>query len=427
MKGLAARRLDLLAGAAFAALALAHAGFLFANAVDVPYWDEWDLFAPGGLSRAFDPGWLLARHTESRVIPLKLQYWLGLRLDGLDFRTQWAGYGAAYAAVLALVFALMRSAAPDLPAWVALSFLAFGLSPRVHEAVTYFPPSSHAMIGSLGSALLLLGGQGTWRRPLAGVFLACFGIFAHTDGVTPALVLAAFMALRAADDRRRGSPHGTSAAAAAAIALGAALALAGLGASGRQTPAAEPTSGLFWRFFLNLVSWGFGMDQVSVTLGALCAAVAAIPCARLALQGEHRRSERLALACALAGTLAMLAAMAYGRGGVGPSYAKASRYAARAFVLLPLAAAAWWAVLGPGAARGRAVAALWILGALGHAGNWDFGFYRTIALERRLGLECARAYYRGGSPDCPMGYPGPIGDRLDRARELGVSFAKAGP
>ena len=57
-------------------LFVVHLYFVWINAVDVAFWDEWDFFLPGALSRKLSVSWLFEPHNEHRIVLTKLQVWL---------------------------------------------------------------------------------------------------------------------------------------------------------------------------------------------------------------------------------------------------------------------------------------------------------------------------------------------------------------
>ncbi|MBI4423710.1 MAG: hypothetical protein HY554_08285 [Elusimicrobia bacterium] len=400
--------------------------------MDVPYWDDWDHLSPGALTRELPWRWIATPHVESPHVPTKLQFWLAYRTDGLDFSRQQLVAFSLYALALLAAASLLRRCAA-LPPWCLWGCLALALSPKGHEALEWAHDSHHhyALLGLLLGAELLFRERASWPRALAGTAFAFVAMLAHASGFAAIGTLwagyCAFQALRA----RRGWAAGERAAAlfpAAALGLGLAAWLYGYVPSPDQPAGTPPTDGRFWRFLLNLVSWGFGMDQVSVTLGLLCLLLALAP-----VLSELRRRGRAGLAelpsghaavyTVLAALVVVLALAAYGRAAFGIGYAKASRYAVIAVLVVPFAAAAWQLRLAGSRRRESVLAALLAFAALGHADNWDFSLYDLAGEERRLGVQCVRAYYAGaGDGYCPMIYPKPIPERLDHARELDVSF-----
>ncbi|MBI4345539.1 MAG: hypothetical protein HY553_01705 [Elusimicrobia bacterium] len=406
---------------ALALLFLAHLATMLRHAVDIPYWDDWDEIGPGKLGPALTWGWLLERHNTSLVVPTKLMFWAGYRLDGFDIIHQQGAVFLVFGATLAFAAAVIRRAAPGLPLWAACAFLAFSLCPTAHQGLAWAYDSPHrfAMLFFLAAVWLLLDDRCAPARAAAGAACGLASILSNSSGVLAAPVLAAAAGRLAWTER--GRPSALPRAAAAAVLLAACAAwLAGYRPNPDEPGAVGPSSWAYWAFLANLISWGFGMDQNSFALGAACASLAAWPIFRLVRLG---RRPGYGLAAALGGLVAVLAGCALGRAAFGVEYAKASRYATLASLLVPFMAAAWWIALEGRQSRPRVLAGLWALLFAAHADNWDFSVYRRIREERLAGLECVRTYYEsGGEAYCPMVYHHPLAARLDWAKTTQISF-----
>lgn len=406
-----------------------HARQLWLNAVDAPYWDDWEALSPEALPAGFSWGWVYARHNESRMVATKLQLWLLYGLTGWNLALQQAVNFVLYGLGLATLTSFARRALPDLGLFPLCGFLAFALSPLYFETHTIGIQSCFHF-----SLLFFLGAlQALFREPLgtgalaSGLALAWLGMNSHASGfVSCGVLLAGFCAYKASllagPARRREAAQ--FAAAAAALVLGAGLWLSDYQKNPGHPPGTSPASPLFWRFFANIVSFGFGMDQLSMTLGLFCLAVILAP-----LWGTARESRPWPLALwavgtAVAAVLSVLAGISFARAAMGLEWAKSSRYGELAVILLPLSAMAWHIRLrDKPRTKARALACLWILGFLGFSGNWDFSIYGLVAAQRRRGLECLKRHYQGqGPPLCPDLYPFPLAEKLEQAKKLSVSF-----
>lgn len=409
-----------------------HLRALWLNAVDAPYWDDWEALAPEALPAGFSWSWIYARHNESRMIPTKLQIWLLYGLTGWNLALQQVLNFILYGLSLAALGTFSRRILPELGLAPLCGFLVFALSPLFFETHTIGIQSCFHF-----SVLFFLGAlQALFREPLGtpalvlGLVLSWLGMNSHASGfVSCAVLLAGFCAYKTSrfasllgPARRRESAQ--AAAAAAALAASAALWLWDYQRNPGHPAGTPPWSPLFWRFFANIVSFGFGMDQLSMTLGLLCLACVLSPLWAAARESRPRPLPLWAVGTATASALAVLAGISYARGGMGLDWAKSSRYGEVAVLLPPLGAMAWHLRL-KGRPRTRALACLWGLGVLGFSGNWDFSIYGRIAAQRRRGLECVRKYAAGrGAILCPDLYPFPLADKLEQAKRLGVSFCR---
>jgi hypothetical protein len=80
-------RLTAAVSAACAGLYLLHLVCVWKYAVNVPYWDEWDLFTPTQLPSGLSLRWLFAQHNEHRLVTTRLLIWILYRLDGWNVAT----------------------------------------------------------------------------------------------------------------------------------------------------------------------------------------------------------------------------------------------------------------------------------------------------------------------------------------------------
>src|SRR3712207_5757020 len=78
-----------------------HLFYVWRNAVNVPAFDEWELFNPDQLPAGLTPGWLFAQHNEHRMATTKLLIWLSYQANGWDVAAHqvlnFLLYGAAVA------------------------------------------------------------------------------------------------------------------------------------------------------------------------------------------------------------------------------------------------------------------------------------------------------------------------------------------
>ncbi len=61
---------------------------VFINAVDVPYWDEWETLLPGHLDSKLNWNWIFSFHNEHKIVWTKLYTWIFYHIDGWNLRHQ---------------------------------------------------------------------------------------------------------------------------------------------------------------------------------------------------------------------------------------------------------------------------------------------------------------------------------------------------
>lgn len=161
-----------LGGAAVAVPALASAWFVWAHAVDVPFWDEWSCLAPllGWLDGHLTLRALFAQHNEHRFAAPQLLLLLLDRATALDTRARMAASWLLLAATGGLLFIDSRQShpkgAPTLlafapVAWIVLSWrqwenLLWGLQITLCGCVFFLVAALTALARARSPAALLL-------------------------------------------------------------------------------------------------------------------------------------------------------------------------------------------------------------------------------------------------------------------------------
>ncbi|WNG16507.1 hypothetical protein [Cystobacter fuscus] len=426
-----------LAIAASVGVFLAHLATVWHFAVDIPYWDEWEMLRPEAFpSNHLSLDWLFARHNEHRIVTTKLVHWIFFRLSGWN-HVGLIVFNFLFFGLLLLALArVMRRTVPDLPVVAVMAFLLFLQTPLNHENHLWgFQFQFHFPLLMLCLGVLMLFDEqqrSGWL--ISGALLLVVGAYSFSSGITAGVaatgVFVGFKALRALRAQE------TSAKLRELAQLGAAglIAVVGIGAAalGQRHLNGHPEFTFphqlnFWVYLVNLVGLGFGFEQQSEWVGALCLLAVIVPLGWLLLRSRLRlTSAQWILVAMIAAVGGALATITIGRAGFGVGSAKSSRYTEIAFLLVPLAAATWWSVLEPWArARRAALVVLWIGCFIGVANDFSLKYYRNQRDERMEGVACARQYYsNGGDANCARLYPAPIADRLESARQLKLSFVE---
>jgi hypothetical protein len=195
-------------------------------------------------------------------------------------------------------------------------------------------------------------------------------------------------------------------------------------------PIVLPHRMAFWSFFLNLLSFSFGVDRLSRSIGALCLFLIVCP---MLIEIWNRKGRLTTLSngqWAVFGLtlaiLADLAAITLGRISFSLPWSKVSEYPEHGMPLIMLAALSWSMLLRDRKKwRNAFLAGFWIFCVLTFSNNWDFAIYARTGAERAANYQCVQAYYerrgdghcRGTFADYP--YPQTI---LEHARRLNISF-----
>lgn len=419
----------LLVGGAF--LYLDHLSVVLHTAVDIPFSDDWDLFRPDGFASGFSLRWLLAFNNEHRIATTKLLQWISFRTAGYNLVHQVAVNFALWTLLILLIAGIVARICPGLPRSALVGFSLFLLSPVNWES------HSWALAGAqshLSMILLFTGGyllfhprqsRGTSGGAVVALLL---GTYSSAAGLVGSVTLLALFAPWKAQRLRVGADAGGDGRPQMVLTSGAVLIGVAAWLWGYQTPAhhpppALPTTALFWSGLVELV--GYGLGGHGAVMGMVGLVFMLAPVAEHLWTTRGRMSPRHAQLLALVlATLAILASISMGRAPMGVT-SFTSRFTEYVLVLIPLTAAVWWLHLEQSGRRGAYLLATWCLLAVAFGQSWHYADYARAMLTRQQGVACVRSYYQGtGSGDCRMLYPRPIPDRLDRARQLGVSFQR---
>jgi hypothetical protein len=426
-------RLRVLVPAACAGLYLYHLWCVWKNAVDLPYWDEWETFTPGQLPAGLTLRWLFAQHNEHRLVTTKFLIWVLYKLDGWDIATHQILNFLVYGVIIAcLVYGACRLA-PETPAWVHTAFVALLLTPIAiqNHMMAYQSQVHFWLLFFLASSYLLFSPGQKTSALLAGCAASALSTFSLAAGVVSGVVtlatFAAFKILRARSSadtaaRRRELAQLLL----ASVLVGGSIAAWSVGYRSEQAHTlASLLDPAFWRYYLNVLAFNFGVDEVSDAAGVVCLLIVVVPVFALVF-GERKSltAAHWAVLSTTLSTLAVLASIAAGRYGFGLLQAKSTRYAEFGMALVPLSALAWGFVLRRRKlSKALALGALWVLLFAAFWDNWRFTEYVFYNAHRNLGVKCVREYYvKGGEALCPDLYPAPLASRLDAARGLNVSF-----
>lgn len=422
--------------AATALLTLLHLLVVRWFAVDVPYWDEWEMFHPDALPAGLRWGWLVAQHNEHRLVLTKLQIWALHRLDGWDLVTHVTLNFVVYGLLVAAVGAFVARAAGARGAAACLPFLPFLLSPLGHENHAWgFQAQFHfAYLGAVVAACAVAAPRRDLPHGVVVALSVALAIAAMTGGLIVCGGLLAVAAVHEAARLRAGDAaerRATLRFAGAALLPSAALALlwAATFVPIHREYYQSPLSGRVLTYFCDLVALGFGVTTTSLAAGVPCLLAVVVPAALAvrAAPDPAARARAVATAGLIAGLLAALFAVAVGRAVQAPETAKSSKYWQTAALLVPLAAVAWHqALAGRPRLRRGVLAGLWLACAVGYADDWTTAGYRRERARRVEGLRCAASYYAVGTPTrCPEVYYGDLAPRLDAALTLEASFTRA--
>lgn len=418
------------------ALFLFHFSLIRKYAVNIPNMDDWAMFSGDNHPASLDLPWLYGQHNEHRTSTTKAFVWLQFQLNGWNVRTHLLIDFIIYGLYLTLLVWLARRIAPHLSTQIVLAFMIFFLSPIIWlEHFMAYPVAVHFwLIFFVVSAYFLFSGLQKWGYLLIGSLSSILSIYSFAAGFVTSLILLIalfiFKALRIREAKeKRDRTREILQSLLVTILVGGALVVWIIG---YQKPALHPSLNFpyqseFWRFYLNLISFSFGIDQYSVLLGGGCLLIILVPIGgeiwkrRGRLTSAHWASMAIVFAI-----LADLAAISMGRAGFGIAGSKVQEYAEHGMPLTILSVLNWSLFLKDRKLlRGATIGALWIFLFLTFQGNWTFDIYRTEAVGRLEGVRCIRVYYdHGGDVRCPTILPPTfnLARLLEQAKKLNASI-----
>ena len=415
------------------ALYAAHFWVIYKNAVNVLFWDEWGLLDPKALPAGFSFRWIVGQVNEHRIALTKLLMSVLFYVSGLNQVLNMAITYALYGVLLSCLVFFAQRMVPHQPKWITLAFIVFLLSPANWENHFWgFQSAYHfSVLFSLLTAFFLFSEPQTVARLTLGASMAVLATYSFFSGLVAVCILivlfGGFKILRAlrlsGADRRRECLQ--LAAVATPVSVFVAVYFVGYSRNPTSPPIALPYTESFWRFFTNIVSWGFGFETDSVVLGGICLLLVLTPIVlEVWKRGWRLPASSWAVFAYSMAMLAVLAAIAVGRG-YGGARAKISRYHDFSMMLVPFTIFAWAIVLKDRPdLRKYMLASLWIFCFLGYSYKWLwFPVYHQQAELRREGVRCIKNYYdHGGEALCPTIHPVPIKTMLDEGKRLNVSF-----
>jgi len=399
--------------------------------VDLPFWEEWEYFLPGGLPDGLSWDWLFSFAGYHRVVPTKFMAWLNLQLFGLDFNLQvlfnYFIFGCLLVALIRLKNRLIgRHEFALFPA-----FLLFLLSPIAYENHSNsYQSQIHLVIILALAAIFHIYDEKLKAKSLA-LFLLCLvaAINTFSAGMTIAAVLLpcwALFVMVQISAGRVGKQKGLL-----LLLLGGAVVSVAAASwiFGYRQPAdsiwISPFNSRFWDTFFNLLSFGFGFETELILPGVICLLVVVLPFILIWKNREQRRQPAIwQLTTGVLVFVAILVTIAVTRGNfIGT--AKMSRYAEFGLILIPLTSVAWWLALRSTVRRYTVLLLLWGACFISFFDDWSYSPYRDAVQMSTFVLDALEEYTLGrGDGVYPWTHPKPLPPFFEGARQLDVKFTR---
>lgn len=409
--------------------------FIFSYAVNIPFWDEWDLFSAAGYPGRITSDWLFQFHNEHRIVFTQLLTALMFHISHLNFVYQIVINYLIFGAVILLLARIGSQVIPNSWWWLVVCI---PLSPLLAENHLWaFQSSFHFVLLFLfGGQLLLFSPESNLKREVFGLVLVVCGAYSLGAGVSAGLLTIIFYFLLQfglfykKKIQRELFISKSLAIVFSLIAI--ALYFVGFSLNPNHPPVRFPWQNGFPPFFFNLISLGFGYSNISSFTSGVCVTITFGSIALLVFQILRRLDHvnasidpRWVLVVSQLSILTILAAITMGRAGTGIHTSKFSRYAEFSVMLVPLSI---WSILSMGMSqrsRGVITFCIVLIALIGHVDELSYSRFQREKEKRIEGQNCVRGYLENQNIQlCKTIYPGAIADKIERARALNVSFVQ---
>lgn len=420
---------------------LLHFAIICYFSVDIPYWDEWDIFPPHpGAGTGAVLEWLFRPHNQHWVVPTRAQFLLFYYLNGWNLATQ-QYFNFAIFGILVLSAAWgLATAIKDDPEWKSTGrslamlapFLVFLLSPICYENHDWaFQSQFHySLLFGWWGCFFLFSRKSSFASYATGTVMLVLAVLSQSIGGAAAMaVVGLVLVSRLFGWRAYAESRGNALLSIIPVALTVtAVVLLWRRSATRVIQDANIVGPLevdFWSFLLNLISFGWGIKDPSWETGLFLLLFSMVPLVLLVFRFPVSTHSWLLLSW-FGMILGGLAAISLGRADRGLDWAKTPRYAEVTVFLIPLVATVWSQIVRIGPVRSLMMMGGWLAVALLFANNWNFAIYEVRYSVKMEGVECLTTQIERGADSiyCPNLFPRPLGPRLDHARALELSFVE---
>lgn len=406
-----------------------HFYMVWAYGLRIPIGDEWAFLDREAFEKPLLE-WIFTPHNDHLITLTKLIARVLYSLNGWNL---WWEQLITFFFFGALLFALnqiAKAVTPSIPRGLNAAFLIFLLSSlTVGLHATGFNTQYHgAILFKFLGVLCLFHPRPRPEKVRAGFVFLTAGVFCFGSGRVVALtVTCIFLLFQWLEDRRLDSWE-MKVGGFFLLCLG--LVNYGFFPTLALDNALLPHTQIFWVKFGQVVGWPLlhqpGLSPFPAYLALILLVL--LPLALcLRIPGVNRSREFWLLVAAIAATLAELVAVTIGRGrGTEIGTTSAGRYNEFGLLLIPLAGLAWAKVLEKTKWLFPGLLALWLFFAVQFRDNWKLYEFRFFMHHYKEASSCLYRYYEnGGAGLCPLFYPFPLGERLDRAKTLNLDLYRA--
>jgi hypothetical protein len=397
------------------------------TSVNVPAGDEWENLNAGALPSGFSFEYLFAFHNEHRIVFTKLLTYAFFYLThwNLSYHVIF-NYTLFAAVVLFFMFFKKKFISQSSKGlWILPFFLTSPLLIDNHNWAIQSCFHFCVLFGVLGIFFATREHLRNIHFWLAGL-LGLGSMYSLAAGAFFTLTVLFVLLYRLLVGPRKSlSEWALQTAAVAALIAGIGAWFIGFHSPSEQPVFTWPYKIDFWYFYANLISLGFGFKTSSAIIAALALGIVAFVLGKSFKAAFSFKQHFVSLG--FFGSLAVLGAfgsIALARTGYGIGQAKTSRYAELGVLLVLYIGWLLWKMAQETPKYQRLFKYfIWFV-FIGFLGDYSYPKYFSVAEERQEGLRCISKYYSGENKtgDCPVLYPGPLAERLERAKAMKLSW-----
>ena len=408
--------------------------FIVKNAVNVPFLDEWEAVNKGGIIVNQTISQLFAQHNEHRIVTTKLLTLMLYYFDDWNLITHQAINFVIYGLLVSALAYIVKKSVPEMPTWILLCFVLFTLTDvsRENHAWGFQSQFHFALLFLFLSVWFLFNKKQAWGKILGGAIFSVLSIYSFSSGVVESLVVlfgySVFKLIRIRLESAKKREILQLALVLLIICGAIGFYFVGYIKPEHHPAYTLPYQKLFWTYFLNLLSGGFGYKVDNILPGCIIFFFVIIPLIAVIKQNGYKLSTgKWVIVISTLAILGSLVSITMGRAEFGKGHSKASRYSEITVMLIPLSVALWTFFLSEREKlRNYFLGGFWIFCLWSFLTYWNFSAdYYHLSVERQTGLECVKNYYQnGGEANCLTLYPLPLTERLDFVKTVPVSFIK---
>ena len=272
--------------------------FIVKNAVNVPFMDEWEAVNQGGIIVNQTISQLFTQHNEHRIVTTKILTLMLYYFDDWNLITHQAINFVIYGLLVSVLAYIVKKSASEMPTWVLLGFVLFALTDvsRENHAWGFQSQFHFALLFLFLSVWFLFNEKQAWLKILGGAIFSVLSIYSFSSGVVESLVVllgySVFKLIRIRLETAKNREILQLAVVLVIICGAIAFYFVGYIKPPHHPAFTLPYQKLFWTYFLNLLSGGFGYKVDNILPGCIIFFCVIIPLIGIIKQYSYKLSPK---------------------------------------------------------------------------------------------------------------------------------------